>query len=221
MRFFMMFLMTLLLAGSSYSASTLILKDIDFDLIKLEKSKKAQDCDYNVKVFKELEPLVDTVNDDRFWTTQNPKDGVYVKLTKLKDENPILPLGTTNKEALSMSRDLKNTTVFSEGHEQGDLANRWAHSYLARIPGEIIKRNGGSELASSLVGLLFFVPKEFLYDLHPSSGDLVVTYTDKLGTKNSSFQITMFGDAIYKKRPFEDVQPLKESSPFITWKRKF
>lgn len=57
--------------------------------------------------------------------------------------------------------------------------------------------------------------------MHPSYGDLVVTYTDKLGKKKSTFQITMFDDAIYKKRPFEDVQPLKESSPFIAWKRKF
>lgn len=196
------------------------LEAVEFDLIQLHGSRKNGDCDDHVKLAEGIESVVNTIKDEKFWSKQDDEDGVYVKVTKIPYEEPILPLGTTNKEALYMARDLKNTTVFSKGHEQGDMGNRWAHSYLARIPGEIIKRNGGSEIVASLVGMFFFVPKEFLYDLHPSSGDLVVTYSDRLGTKKSQFQITMFGDSIYKHRPFEDVKLFQESSPFITWKRK-
>lgn len=224
----MKYILLLLVSTSSFAE----VLNIDFHLEDLDpqvKTRKAlqtklNDCNDVNPTPIEIVSLTDIIKDDKFLNQQKYKDGVFVKITRKKapDYSEVIPpMGMTNEQALLMSRDLENVSVFSEGHDQGDMANRFSHSLLSRIPGEVLKQMGMSEIAASVIGAVFFVPKEYLYDLHPSAGDLVVTYTDKMGTRSSEFQITVFGDALYTHRPFQDAKPFKESSPFVTWRRKF
>ncbi|MES2529380.1 MAG: hypothetical protein V4598_19990 [Bdellovibrionota bacterium] len=129
-------------------------------------------------------------------------------------------LGMSSDLALQASRDAIQTGGCSSGHDQGDLANRWCHSALARTFSALLEEKGVSKAIASLAGGVFWAPKEFFYDLHPSAGDFVVTYQDSLGTKRTTFEVTVYGDALFAHRPFEKPAPFKASTPFITIRRR-
>lgn len=201
MKVLFIFLMTLT------QAYALDFMEIDYKLKPSLKPKEKEDCVYGPEV---------------------PAAKVLIKVAqKIEDEKTIKvfpknmeTLGMSSKTALMASRDDVQTDGCSDGHDQGDMANRWCHSALARTFSAVLEEAGVSHGVASVAGGLFWAPKEFFYDLHPSSGDFVLTYQDKLGTKRSTFEITVYGDAFYKKRPFEHFEPFKESTPFITFRRK-
>lgn len=129
-------------------------------------------------------------------------------------------LGMSQKEALRASRDDRSSSACSAVHDQGDLANRWCHSTLSRNLADFLQRKGASPLLANAAGAFLWVPKEYFYDLNPSSGDLVVTYKDSLGTKRSTFEVSIFGDAVFKgERASGALRPFKNSTPFVTFKR--
>ncbi len=134
--------------------------------------------------------------------------------------NDMQTLGMSPGVAMQASRDLHATSGCSAGHDQGDLANRWCHSALARTFAALLESKGVSKALASLAGGVFWAPKEFFYDLHPSAGDFVVTYQDSLGTKRTTFEMTVYGDAMFAHRPFEKPAPFKASTPFITIRRR-
>ncbi len=181
------------------------------------------ECLEVAKTPKAILSLTSLVQDDRFWSKQKNGD-VFIKIVRKKpfQKEYLTTLGLTNKEALTASRDLTSDSVFTPQHVQGDLANRWGHSVIYRIPAEIAKNLGASQIVSTLLGLFASLPKEYLYDRHPSASDIPVTYSDKLGTKSSEFEFTVFGDSLYGHRPFEGhVEIFKGSAPFVTWRKKF
>lgn len=129
-------------------------------------------------------------------------------------------LGMKAEDALKASRDGFKTAGCSSGHDQGDLANRWCHSAIARTFTSVLEAHGVDATVAALAGAVFWAPKEFFYDLHPSAGDFVFTYRDRLGTKRTTFEVTVYGDSLFEHRPFEKVSPFRESTPFITIRRK-
>lgn len=184
-----------------------------------------------------IEALTDTVNNPKFWselTKKSTKDkndkerlGEVFYLFPKEDEGkeitydgPTRTLGMTEQEALYAARDAFNTESCTPEHIHDDIANRWCHSSIARTFTSFLESKGLNPVLASVFGGVFWLPKEYFVDLNPSANDLVITYADKLGTKRTTFEITVFGDAIWKKYPGKDVTPFKGSMPFITIRRK-
>jgi hypothetical protein len=162
------------------------------------------------------------VSDRRYWAAD--KDTIYILPEGA--EPPVstpemLPLGLSAQQALLASRDSQDSNGCSSQHLHGDLANRWCHSALARVFSSVLERIGVSPGLASLAGGVFWVPKEFFVDRNPSPSDLVITYADRLGTKSTTFEVTLYGDAFKKERSGYNGVPFSRSGPFLTIRRKF
>jgi hypothetical protein len=243
-------LLLLVLSSQAFAAEVLFDKEeslFKYSLGSVPGSVKSMidGCPKMVTPLEEnIKSLTDVVRHDKFWQASAKGGDVIVKMVRtsgpqkedfiqmgmtpkvVKTESApkefLLTMGMSNKDALLASRDVYSNTVFTESHVQGDIANRWGHSVIYRIPGEMVKGLGASEFLTTIVGFLASLPKEYLYDKHPSASDIPVTFTDSLGTKSSTFEITVFGDTLYNHRPFEGkVEVFKGSAPFVTWKKKF
>ncbi|MEK6554836.1 MAG: hypothetical protein AABZ31_06335 [Bdellovibrionota bacterium] len=128
-------------------------------------------------------------------------------------------MGMSQKQALLMARDQYQVSTCSAGHDQGDMANRWCHGNFSRGVSKFFEDKGMNPALSTLMGGLFWLPKEKLQDLNPSSHDLAATYSTSFGTKRSKFELTIFGDAIFDKH-IEKVKPFSGSTPFLSFTRK-
>ena len=155
-----------------------------------------------------------------------PKIGP-VDSTKLVDQKPGQAknskelMGMNEKTALLASRDSITESTCSGAHIHDDLANRWCHGTMANNFSEWLQSKGVNKAIACGAGGVFWLPKETLVDLHPSASDMVFTCEDKLGTKSTTFKMTVFGDAVFTKRLTKEFAPLKKSTPFITITRKF
>lgn len=127
-------------------------------------------------------------------------------------------MGMTAQDAQLASRDGVNMRACSPGHEQGDLANRWCHSLISQTIVDGIFGRDGSPVAKAVVEGFVWAPKEFLVDMNPSAHDLTFTYRDKLGTKRSTFEVTVYGDSVFDNHVTK-IKPFSGSTPFLTWKR--
>lgn len=97
-------------------------------------------------------------------------------------------------------------------------ANRWCHSALSQTLVNAIFGKDGSPVAKAVAEGFVWAPKEFFYDMNPSAHDLTFTYRDSFGTERSTFEITVYGDAIFDNH-VNKVQLGKGSLPFVTWRR--
>lgn len=219
----LLLLLILILAPSAHATEIMA---IDFDLAEV-------DCLKGSPTEGELDELIRTVQGPELWRTYAARDGSDDP--RLKDAFIIIPvdkedfdspevmrtMGMTAKEALLHSRDMFQESGCAAGHDQGDMANRWCHSAIARTFSSWLETKGASPVVASIAGGLFWAPKEFFYDMNPSAHDFAFTYVDRLGTESTTFEVTVFGDAFFKKYFGKDFALFKESTPFITVRRKF
>lgn len=202
--------------------------ELDF---KLEEMNKEQCAKEILNEEKALSNLIAVIEDPKFWSSYLKYESADHRLNEkvyvvAYDKNDLPPeefkvLGMTAREALLASRDDIQTIGCAHGHDQGDLANRWCHSAVANSFASWLERRGLNSTVASIAGGMFWVPKEFFYDLNPSAHDIVFTFKDKLGTKSTTFEVSVFGDTFYKKFVGDKMEPFKGSTPFLVIKRKF
>lgn len=199
----------------------------DFDLNDFSNEK----CNSITASNDAVEKLSRTIKDPKFWNALvglDPNDKhrlkntiIVIPVEKELLEKPVMKtMGMTAKESLLASGDDLHVNGCSEGHDQGTMNNRFCHSAIARTFSAWLESMGVSKVASSFAGGVFWVPKEYFIDLNPSAHDIAFTYTDRLGTKRTTFEFTIFGDALFKHYMGKDFAPFKSSTPFITITRK-
>lgn len=228
MKFYLLACAILSLLCSTAFAEGLIA--LDFKLEDLNKECPEKE----IATHKEVENILAPIQDPNFWKAllkidksqdnQRLKDVVYiipVEKELLDSPEEMTTMGMNAKQSLQASGDQLHNNGCSEGHDQGTMNNRFCHSAIARTLSSWLEAKGVNGVVSSLVGGVFWVPKEYLIDLNPSAHDIAFTYTDKLGTKSTTFEFTMFGDALFAHYMGKDFAPMKSSSPFISVKRKF
>lgn len=196
--------------------------DIKFNLKDMKNSKQ-EDCLEDKSSVGELSNSIkkiakESMKDDKHRLQDTII--VYPEGTQVEGVTEMKTLGMNAKDSLVVSGDQLQNNGCAAGHDQGTMNNRWCHSALARTFQAILEKNGVSPVISSIAGGVFWAPKEFFYDMNPSSSDFVVTYKDKFGTKRTTFEITMFGDAVFEKYAGKGFAPLKKSTPFFTITRK-
>ena len=200
---------------------------LDFDLKDLPNS----DCNTKSSTDEQLDSIANTLNDPTFWKEliasevsmdkDRVKNTVFIIPVDKKQMEELNVLGLTAKQSLQLSGDQEQDAVCGEGHDQGTMNNRFCHSYIAQSFSAWLQRRGVSKTLASFAGGIFWVPKEFLVDMNPSAHDLPFTIADNLGTKSTTFQVTVYGDSFYKKYFGKDFTLFKESTPFIAITRKF
>ncbi len=219
-KFWFLILLTVF-SGQVFAQPSMIEMDPDFSIANVPRVETETHCSqpvYGPQLADDVERIVDR----RFWAAD--EDLIYILPEGA--EPPVstpemLPLGLTAQQALLASRDSQGTNACSSQHLHGDLANRWCHSALARIFSSVLERIGVGPGLASLAGGVFWVPKEFFMDKNPSPSDLVITYADRLGTKSTTFEITLYGDAFKKEKSGYNGIPFSRSGPFITIRRRF
>lgn len=202
---------------------------IPFELAKYNKEKVG--CTLCEKKDGQLKSLTDVINDTKFIKETKPVAKVVEKRidesgNEVEETIYLYPaseearvMGLTAKEALLASRDDISTSPCSSWHKQGDLANRWCHTAIAMGVSYGAEKAGASKPVAGLAGTAFWLLKEKLVDLNASSGDLVYTYEDSLGTKRSKVSITIFADSVFDSH-FKKIKLMKDSTPFISFTRK-
>lgn len=232
-----------ILSFGSLSHADPALLPIDFDLRSMTNTYSTSEPKVETPCYgpqrDSLKTLGATLRDPRLAESMRPKakitqvttdaqgrirrDSIYVYQTPDElgssrgDQAKIM--GFTSAEALRMSRDNINTAPCAPGHEQGDMANRWCHSAISQTFSHFLEKQGVGSAAASIAGGIFWAPKEFFIDMNPSAHDLVVTYRDKLGTKRSTFEVTVFGDTVFDNHVTK-VKPFSGSAPMFSWTRK-
>lgn len=196
----------------------------DFDLANVDNSKTEASvslvCTNCQKDKKSADSLVEILNSPRFIHLANKKAKLARDRTYVDANGEMRIMGMTQQDALHASRDDIEINTCSIYHEQGDLANRWCHSLASQIAAHELESRGASPLVASLLSGLLFLPKEYLVDQNPSAHDITLTYRDSLGTESSTFEVTVFGDAIADNH-VSKVKPFSGSTPFLTWTRRW
>lgn len=171
-----------------------------------------------------IDDVFDTM-DPRYWKAD--KDTIYIVLEggapPVSYPTEMRVFGMTGQEALVASQNAFEVNGCSTTHIHGDLANRWCHTAIARTFSAMLEEKGVSPVLASLAGGLFWAPKEFFIDQNSSPHDLTFTYSDRLGTKSTSFEVTVFGDTFsedsqnfFRSRGYR----MGRTTPFITIRRK-
>lgn len=227
-------LLILLSSFLSTTATAVELIESSFDLRDL---KTEEDCDKIAPGDKipDLAAVESVLRSQKFWTgvTNIPeaKKGEKIVIIFPKEDERfepkekakrevIDPMGLNEKQALQMSRDHISPGACSPLHLHDDMANRWCHSAMSQNFSEYLKDKGVSNPVADVMGAVMWAPKEYFMDLNPSASDMMVTFKG-YSDKNTTVQVTVFGDALYKKTPGKDFSPFKKSSPFVVLRTKF
>jgi len=182
----------------------------------------------------EDQKIVGLIRDANFWSHLIAK-GEHKNDPRLKNAAIVLPIeenepsreeelttmGMTARTSLELSGDQLQDNWCAEGHDQGTLNNRFCHSAVARSFASWLEKKGLDPTLASFAGGIFWVPKEFFMDMNPSAHDIAFTYVDKLGTRSTTLEVTVFGDALFERYMGRGFAPLKSSTPFVTIRRKF
>lgn len=121
----------------------------------------------------------------------------YAVVTSSPEEFKVF--GYSEKEVLEMVDD-PNGAACSSKHIHNDMANRWCHGAVVKFIDGNLKAAGVNKHLSALLGASVFLPKEYLIDLHPSKGDLVIADYEIYHVKNAKGStkatVTVFGDGL-------------------------
>lgn len=198
------------------------LLQVNYSLPKAE-AKPEPECEVlGPKLDDEIVSDVSKALDAKYWRAD--KDTIYIipegGKPPVSTPADVELFGMNGTDVMHTSRDPFNSNGCAPGHDQGNMANRWCHTLIARTFSSILEKNGVSSGIAALAGGLFWAPKEFFHDLNPSAHDFTFTYVDRLGTKSTTFEVTVFGDAISPKYMGQGFAPFRGSTPFITIRRK-
>lgn len=123
----------------------------------------------------------------------------YAAITQSGTPEKFTVFGYSEKEVLEMVDD-PNGAACSSKHIHNDMANRWCHGAVVKFIDGNLKAAGMNKVASALLGASVFLPKEYLIDLHPSKGDLVIADYEIFHVKDSKGSnkatVTIFGDGL-------------------------
>ncbi|RPJ75289.1 MAG: hypothetical protein EHM20_09180 [Alphaproteobacteria bacterium] len=130
--------------------------------------------------------------------THSTEELKYSVVAKYNEEFRVF--GFSEKEVLEFVGDKKNERACTPDHIHDDLANRWCHGAVVKVIDETLKANGVNKIISALVSASFFLPKEYLVDLHPSKADLVISDFEMFNLQDAKGgvkgTITIFGDGM-------------------------
>lgn len=212
--------MTLSLSLEHASATGLL--PIKYSLPKAQARPEPECEEVGPKLDDELLGNVSKAMDAKYWRAD--KDTIYIfpegGTPPVAGPTDTELFGMNGSDVMHASRDAFNRNGCASGHDQGNMANRWCHTLIARTFASILEKNGVSSGVAALAGGLFWAPKEFFVDMNPSAHDFTFTYVDRLGTKRTTFEVTVFGDAISPRYMGQGFAPFRKSTPFITIRRR-
>ncbi|MAZ47674.1 MAG: hypothetical protein CME65_03880 [Halobacteriovoraceae bacterium] len=219
------------------SSDNLELMAIEFDLSEVPTTNTSDSNEVCQKQFIgpiAAEDLIALAENPRFWSGLTGSEGDTIEsgyrtfyyfptdnfgsdntIGEVRADNSERFLGMTQREALLASRDPIGDTTCSTRHIHDNIANRWCHGYIANNFANFLRDRGLSHGLATLAGGIFWVPKEYFKDLNPSANDIVITHGDHIDNR-VSYQVSIYGDMFFPKRPGQDFELGAGSLPIVT-----
>lgn len=128
---------------------------------------------------------------------QQAKKMIVVTTPPEPQYGPVKVFGFTEQDVLAHDGDPQGAACSSQ-HNQGDMSNRWCHAYFVKLTNSYLLSQGVNKQLSAVLSASIFVPKEYLYDLHPSKSDLVMAeyevFSREKRNRKTRMTMTVFGD---------------------------
>lgn len=195
-------LLLLSLALSLQTAGTAMAADatrFDFDRSWDPYSYKSRNqySPFSPEVQKIIEQVAREYEANESVAEQANRKMVVVTATPEKKFQPLTVFGFTEKDVLTADGDPQGAAC-SHKHDQGDMSNRWCHAQIVKLADSYMRSKGLNKELSAIFSASIFVPKEYLYDLHPSMSDLVMAeyeiFSHTKQQKTTRMTVTAFAD---------------------------